>query len=179
MHSAFPMSDFSGTASDILGIAWRDGVSACNWEVLMSCTHDGGATEYGFHNFKVGPEGSVYAHCNTFYDDNSNLLYMKNGLPTTVQEPAVIAPQRSTLHQNFPNPFNPTTENRFSLQQREHVTLKIFDTFGCEVAVLRNGVVEAGAHATQFDAGHLPSGVYFVQLVAGKFFETRKAALLK
>ena len=83
------------------------------------------------------------------------------------------------LAQNFPNPFNPTTTIRFALPQREYVTLKVFDINGREVAKLVDGKFEAGEHAVVFNANHLPSGVYFTQLSAGQFTQTRKAMVMK
>jgi hypothetical protein len=66
-------------------------------------------------------------------------LYAGSAIPTGVQDQAQGTPGRYHLFQNFPNPFNPTTNIRFSLPQREHVTLKIFDLLGQEVATLVEG----------------------------------------
>ncbi len=90
-----------------------------------------------------------------------------------------VGPESFLLHQNFPNPFNPSTTIRFSLQQREEVTLRVFDVVGREVATLVNDELPGGDHSVVFAAGELASGVYFYTLSAGQFIQTRKALLMK
>jgi len=110
---------------------------------------------------------------------------------TRVEEKPPAAPRGFTLFQNYPNPFwsgatsparsggNPSTSIRFSLPQREHVTLKVFDVTGREVATLVNNELNAGEHRIAFDGRELISGIYFYAIVAGKFSQTRKAVLLR
>jgi hypothetical protein len=100
-------------------------------------------------------------------------------LATAVASQTERPPQQITLQQNEPNPFNPTTTIRFSLPQREHVTLKVFDVNGREVATLVKGEMAAGNHAVTFAPRDLAGGLYFYQLTAGKFSQTRKAVLIK
>ncbi len=88
-------------------------------------------------------------------------------------------PETFTLAQNYPNPFNPTTTIRFSLGQRQKVTLKVFDLLGREVATLINNQLNAGEHAVTFKAKNLPSGVYVYRLQAGRFVQQRKMILMK
>lgn len=83
------------------------------------------------------------------------------------------------LKQNYPNPFNPATTIEFSLSRSQHVLLKVFDITGKEIAVLRNGRMSAGLHKVTFDGKNLASGVYFYQLQANGFSETKKMALMK
>lgn len=88
------------------------------------------------------------------------------------------------LEQNHPNPFNPSTEIRFSLPSRCAVRLEIFDTAGRLIRVLRDGAMDPGAHAVLWDgtngAGRaVGSGVYFYRLRAGKDAVARKMVLLR
>ena len=92
------------------------------------------------------------------------------------QRPIVL---KLTLDQNYPNPFNPTTVIRFSLPQTDRVRLKVYDILGQQVAVLTDGMMEAGSHTVLFDGSTLPSGVYFARLEAGKSVQTEKLVLLK
>ncbi|MFQ5651033.1 MAG: T9SS type A sorting domain-containing protein [bacterium] len=89
------------------------------------------------------------------------------------------APATFILHQNYPNPFNPGTTIRFSLPQREHVTLKVFDVLGREVARLLDEALPAGEHSVVFTAKALTSGVYFFRIRAGQFTQMRKAILMR
>jgi photosystem II stability/assembly factor-like uncharacterized protein len=90
-----------------------------------------------------------------------------------------INPTGFKLEQNYPNPFNPTTNIRFLIADRGFVTLKVYDVLGNEVATLVNEEKPAGEYKVEFDGNHLPSGIYFYQLKAGGFVETRKMILLK
>lgn len=83
------------------------------------------------------------------------------------------------LEQNYPNPFNASTTFRFTLPQSGFVLLKIYDVRGREVATpVAEGRV-AGANQVTWNAGDLPSGVYFARLQAGGLVETRKVMLLR
>jgi len=80
----------------------------------------------------------------------------------------------------YPNPFNPSTQLSFTLPHAATVRLSVFDLQGKEVAKLVNGTFkEAGSHQVQFDAGNLPSGVYFYRIVVGNFVATKRIQLLK
>ncbi len=83
------------------------------------------------------------------------------------------------LYQNYPNPFNPSTVIRFSVPYESHITLKVYNILGSEVATLVNGVRAAGSYNITFNAENLASGVYFYQLKAGNFVTTKKLLLLK
>jgi hypothetical protein len=83
------------------------------------------------------------------------------------------------LNQNFPNPFNPSTTILYQIPNRGDVTLRIFNLLGSEVALLVNETQDAGAYKVEFNARNLSSGIYFYQLKAGSFTETRKLSLLK
>ena len=83
------------------------------------------------------------------------------------------------LYQNYPNPFNPTTTVRFTILDREFVSVKIYDISGNEVSVLLDKEMPGGTHSLEFNATGLASGVYYYRLTAGNSFEVRKMLLLK
>ena len=99
--------------------------------------------------------------------------------PVGVNETASGSPSEYKLEQNFPNPFNPTTNIRYSLIKASKVTLKIYDILGREVKTLVNTEQAAGQYTVTFDAQNLSSGVYFYQINAGNFTATKKLMLLK
>jgi hypothetical protein len=88
-------------------------------------------------------------------------------------------PASYSLWQNYPNPFNPTTTISYQLPTQSHVTLKVFDVLGREVATLANDVKQPGEYVATWNAEKVPSGVYFYRLTAGNFIETKKMVLMK
>ncbi len=98
-----------------------------------------------------------------------------------VDEPRQPAqrPQRFTLFQNFPNPFNPQTEIKFDLLYSGMTVLKVYNLMGEEIATLVNRSLTAGSHRVTFDAATLPAGVYIYKLENGGLIETRKMVLLR
>lgn len=88
-------------------------------------------------------------------------------------------PTEYELAQNYPNPFNPTTTISFSLPQAGAVKLEVFNILGQQVADLVNSRLEAGIHNVTFDAGNMPSGIYFYRLAHTEGVETRKMMLVK
>ena len=83
------------------------------------------------------------------------------------------------LAQNYPNPFNPSTVIEFFLPHAADVTLKIYSALGEEVAVLIRQHLAAGSHKAPWQAGGLPSGIYFCRLQTEKFTATQKLVLLR
>jgi hypothetical protein len=83
------------------------------------------------------------------------------------------------LAQNYPNPFNPSTEISFTLAKSGKVRLTVYNLLGKEVAVLVNGMRNAGSQTVTFDAKNLSSGVYFYKLEAGSTMIAKKMMLLK
>ncbi|GAB4295688.1 MAG: hypothetical protein Kow0098_18210 [Ignavibacteriaceae bacterium] len=94
-------------------------------------------------------------------------------------EVTINSPASFKLEQNFPNPFNPSTKIEFSLPSEEHVSLKIFNSLGENVAELINETLNAGTHQVTFDAKNLPTGIYIAKLETGSFIKSIKMTLLK
>ena len=93
-------------------------------------------------------------------------------------------PDNFTLDQNFPNPFNPTTQIRFGIPEAGSVTLKIYNSVGQLVKTLVDENMSEGYHQVTWDAtdnsgSKLSSGVYFYRLTAGTFAQVNKMLLLK
>jgi hypothetical protein len=89
------------------------------------------------------------------------------------------SPYTYRLFNNYPNPFNPTTNIRYELKQEGRVTLKVYNILGEVVATLVDGQQSAGPHEVVFDARRLASGAYFYTLRAGGFVKTQKMMLIK
>ena len=87
--------------------------------------------------------------------------------------------QNYKLYQNYPNPFNPTTVIKYSVPMASRVTLKVYNILGSEVATLVNGEKAVGNYSVTFNGSNLASGIYFYQLKAGSFVQTKKLVLMK
>lgn len=92
---------------------------------------------------------------------------------------SIPQPEGYSLSPNYPNPFNPATTIRFALPKSEHVTLKVYDALGREVATLINADLNAGEHSVVFDAKNLSSGVYIYRIQAGEFVQQNQMQLIK
>jgi len=80
---------------------------------------------------------------------------------------------------NYPNPFNPTTEIRWTMDVGRQTKLAVYDILGREVALLANGPYSAGTHSVTFDASGLSSGMYIVVLESPGMRDVRKVSLVK
>jgi hypothetical protein len=114
----------------------------------------------------------------TFDPDN---WILKDIVGTTSIKEVSEIPSTFSLAQNYPNPFNPSTLIGYQLPEASHVSLKIYDELGREVATLVDEFQQAGIHNSTLNIQNwsLPSGVYFYTLKAGEFMETKKMILLK
>lgn len=104
-------------------------------------------------------------------------VYVANTV-TGVEDPSQI-PTRWELAQNYPNPFNPVTRINYSTLAITDVKISVFNSVGKEVAVYKFKQKTAGNHFVIFNAGALPSGVYFYKLETAQFTDTKKMLLIK
>ncbi len=102
-------------------------------------------------------------------------------MPTGVEVAPVgdEAPGEYRLDQNYPNPFNPQTTIAFDLKKPGHVTLAVYNALGRELAVLVSETKPTGRYEVTWDAGSLPSGLYFYQIRVDGFHAVRKMVLIK
>ncbi|MBT3232940.1 MAG: choice-of-anchor D domain-containing protein [Calditrichaeota bacterium] len=109
----------------------------------------------------------------------NGLVYRTNSFTVIdiIQTPKI--PTDYYLSQNYPNPFNSTTQIRFGLPEAGHVSIRVFDLSGRIVATIINKQAEAGHHAVEWNAGHVSSGLYLLQLETADFKAKSKAVLVK
>jgi hypothetical protein len=112
-------------------------------------------------------------------NNKGGIFYFENNDVSGIHNISLSVPQGFKLHQNYPNPFNPMTVISYQLTVSNFVTMKVYDVLGNEVAQLVNGRQSAGSYSVIFDAGMLPSGIYFYKLDVANFSENKKMLFIK
>jgi hypothetical protein len=145
-----------------------------NW--LMSYNYKL-AQGLGIHNIRWGYDfGSTeFLLKGCVIDD---IIYGDTTL-TGVEDENNLTPTEFYLGQNFPNPYNSQTTISYSIPNSSLVQIQIFDVLGKAVLTLLNEEKSSGNYKLSFNASELTSGVYFYQLRAGDFVETKKMVFLK
>ncbi len=92
-----------------------------------------------------------------------------------------VIPTSYFLHNNYPNPFNPTTKIKFDIPETEFVSLIFFDINGKEITRLINDRISPGSYEYEFSADkfNLSSGIYFYKIISGDFVKTLRMILIK
>ncbi len=88
-------------------------------------------------------------------------------------------PNNYSLYQNHPNPFNPSTEIKYSLLKAAQVKLEVFDMLGKSISTLVEEKKESGEHSITFNASSLSSGIYIYRLTSLDVVLSKKMVLLK
>jgi len=130
---------------------------------------------------------NIESSINEFYSnlDFSDLLVKADravelyDLITGIDNEGNPLPQGFELRQNYPNPFNASTTIEYSLSQTSDVRLSIYNLLGQKIATLFDGTKRAGEHRIIWNAGDLPSGIYFARLDKSDKSSTMKLVLLR
>jgi hypothetical protein len=88
-------------------------------------------------------------------------------------------PNKFTVHQNFPNPFNPVTSVRFDIPKASNVEITVYDVMGKVVEIIGNENLLAGQYEVKWNAVNYASGLYFCKVQAGEFSQIKKMILAK
>ncbi|HZW40366.1 MAG TPA: T9SS type A sorting domain-containing protein [Ignavibacteriaceae bacterium] len=154
-------------------------------------------TNDGFKTFTERPRPNLNANkyffynCQAFYACGDSGYFAKSTdcgetwteLPFNVLNPTSINESTSiidySLEQNYPNPFNPSTKIKYTLPKQGLVIIKVYDVLGKEIMNLVNEEKPSGEYEVEFDGSSLSSGIYFYQIQAGEFLDTKKMVLMK
>lgn len=171
---------------------WQTATEVNNkgFEIERSFKTDNGEASWNKIGFVQGNGSSTSINAYTFTDNNlvkpGKYFYRLKQMDfdgryaySPQAEADVSKPTIYYLSQNYPNPFNPATTIEFSIPERSHVLLKVYDVLGNEVATLVNGWMEAINYKVIFDGSKLASGIYYYTLATGNFTSTKKLILLK
>ncbi len=192
LHPAFTVG-----AGGIIYAVWTDSrerhfasnIDSCKMHVYLSRSTDGGITWSssvklsGLSNFPrtsnwyVNIESKSGAGIDSVVVTWAMLrdISIINGLSQLGTE----IPKGYSLEQNFPNPFNPVTNIRFSIPKAGVVKLAVYDISGREIESLVSGKLNAGIYNADLDASALSSGVYFYRLITEGYTDTKKMILVK
>jgi plastocyanin len=190
-------SIFAQTTHDvsISGFSFVPSELSINTGDAVRWTNDG-----GLHNvladdntFTSGPVStSIWVYTHVFNSEGEFRYYCEaHGGPGGTGMAGIIQVGQATgvdddvlkidynLEQNYPNPFNPATTIQYSIPESEYVTLKIYNITGAVVKELISEHQPGGNYIIEFNAADLASGIYFYQLTAGDFINTKRMILLK
>ncbi|HRE39986.1 MAG TPA: FG-GAP-like repeat-containing protein [Ignavibacteria bacterium] len=139
---------------------------------------------FGFGNAAIAdsvkviwPSGNINHFTNV--ELNRFITVTENGGIVNIKKSDSYSPQKFELKQNFPNPFNPETNIKFSVSKSDFIKLIVYDLTGKEVKSLVNANLTSGNYVVTFNAEGLSSGVYFYSLISGDFVSTKQMILLK
>lgn len=150
----------------------------CDFGYYPSCTSQhaliDSTTSTSYTDFTVTENGpgqedtyrySVKAVNNIQLSNRSNTASL-DGQPSSFKEIDANIPEEFAITENYPNPFNPSTNIEFELPESADVSIKIYNIVGQRVTTLLNENMEVGFHTARFEADNLASGVYIVRLTA-------------
>ncbi|MTI87884.1 MAG: T9SS type A sorting domain-containing protein [Balneolaceae bacterium] len=102
------------------------------------------------------------------------------GVATSIEDdPLTDKPSDYRLDNNYPNPFNPTTNIRYSIPEASFVTIEVFNVVGKKIKTLVRAQKSAGTYTVTFDASNMSSGIYIYRLRAADYVSTRRMTLIK
>ncbi len=173
---------FGGLGTNVLNDMWKFRMGTNSWEQITVSGLKPGA-RWGHAGIYVAAQDRMIifgGEGDSLYRDT----WQYNNVSAIGIEPVSNGiPREFLLGQNNPNPFNPTTRIRISIpnvkSQMSNIRLSVYDVTGRLVEVILDQLIQAGEYELEFDAGGLPSGVYYYRLEYGKYSETRKMVLLK
>ncbi len=175
-------------------VRWKDNYHAKSYQLQVSADDVNWSTVYsttagaaGSQEFTFAPASTRYVRLYMTVKNKGNYriteleLYSSAGalVKSFAEAGESAAPETMILERAYPNPFNPATTISFALPQAAHVTLKIFDLRGHEVATLLNEQRQPGWHQIMWNAPASASGVYFAVLQAGAARQVQRLLLMK
>ncbi|MCB9357365.1 MAG: T9SS type A sorting domain-containing protein [Calditrichaeota bacterium] len=133
-------------------------------------------TNYSYTDRSVSDAGFVYQLLASDINGNIEVVGTADVAAAT---PSTAIASEFALVGNYPNPFNPTTNIRFTVADASEITISVYDVQGRLVADLFNGSMEAGVHEIAFNADGLTSGVYFTRMSGAFGSDVMKMVLMK
>lgn len=110
---------------------------------------------------------------------SKDVSFVPNGATVGISSTTSTVMKDYKLYNNYPNPFNPLTNIKFTIPKEGFTSLEIFNSSGIKVTELISQAMPAGEYSYLLDASNLSSGIYFYRLKSGNFDQTKKMMLVK
>ncbi len=190
----FPVGGETFEAGAVITIRWHAEIDhgPCNWDLYFSS--NGGSTwqeividlpkEQTTYDWMVPQIATQQGEIRVVQDNQNTIPYDDySGVFTTEIPTGIIKNDLQDLSYKlfpaYPDPFNPSTNIRYSIAEAGYVSIKVYDLSGGEVKTLVNEHKPAGTYEVKFDGSDLSSGVYLYKLNSGNYSVVRKFMLLK
>jgi len=163
----------------------NDNISYTDLGVLHDSTPDNKLAS--IHKYYYSSDQPVKARYVKFSTVSANSAWLfvdeyqvLSDITTNIESPGKLLPNKFGLYDNYPNPFNPSTNIRFTLTNPGNVSLKIYNTKGQLVKIILNDIyLGQGSYKFNVNIGNFSSNVYFYKLVQGNGQVTKRMVLLK
>ncbi len=183
IHNLFIVGDYVYTSYYNAGFKVFDAKDPVNPELIYEYDTEPNVDAVGFGSgaFGVYP----YAHSGNIYVTDYNFgLFIFNSLDIASSVSETTLPQKFTVHDNYPNPFNPATNISYDLLEASHVEVGIFNILGQKIKGLLDENQNAGSHRLQWDGTNnngikVTSGVYYYRIDAGDKRVVKSMLLVK
>lgn len=161
-------------------------VSQATWDADGNTSNGGFQTPFGGGIVVLQQAGTYYYVCQPHASMGMKGIINVTGT-TEVLAGSNSTPERFTLQQNHPNPFNPSTSISFSVPEISYVTIKIYNLIGTEIQTLTQQSYNPGIYTVTWNGSDYSSGMYFYRLIGKSsansnehlYTETRRLILLK
>jgi photosystem II stability/assembly factor-like uncharacterized protein len=167
--TGWAINGYSIVKTDDGGISWDTLQTFATWDDVF--------TNFEFFNSKISygiTQNHIYQTI-----DGWVTYSLVDSIVTGITEQQITATE-FILEQNYPNPFNPSTKISWQAPISSWQSIKLYDVIGREIETIAEGFYDAGIHTKSYIANAtLPSGIYFYQLKAGNFVQTKKMMLIK
>jgi hypothetical protein len=172
----------AGVTSIFIGIEWEESLDN---EIALLSDKDGEGDNANrvWERFDTGEYNDFLVTRNPDFswgiDIDLWISAVYSAIPTSIESKEEDVTQHFHLRQNYPNPFNPSTLIEYQLPQTTEIRLEVFNLLGQQIALLHEGVQQAGSHQVHFDAAGLAGGVYIYRLVTPETTTYRAMTLVK
>lgn len=160
-------------------------INGWGWNVLTTTT----STSFTDNDFEITShhfaeddvQYKIRSNIDNVYSLYSNIISTEGISYYQQQEKTAVSslPKEFLLLQNSPNPFNPATTITYEIPEESFVSMEIFNSIGQRVGMLVNEIKSSGRYSVTWNAGTMPSGLYFLRMHAGNYTSTKKMLLMR